>query len=45
MTLGALVLDGDLFAYVHHCGKDYVYGLGDDDRYHYCPEVTSSAPS
>lgn len=30
---------GQFFLYLDHNGKDCIYGMGDDGKYHYCAEI------
>ena len=34
-----LSLPGELFIYFTETDGEHVYGLGDDGKYHYCPEM------
>ena len=34
-----LVSPGQLFMYVERSESENIYGLGDDGKYHYCPEI------
>lgn len=34
-----LVEYGSLFVYITVGTQEFVYGLGDDGKYHYCPEI------
>ena len=33
------VAPGQLFMYVERGEGEYIYGLGDDGKYHYCPDI------
>ena len=37
--LNVLAEHGRMFLYMAHGEKEYTYGLGDDGKYHYCPEI------